>query len=64
MRRFVSGTIVGALLGAVAALLLAPRSGEETRNEIKARATKAKDVAGDKLDEASKKVKKAVDKEV
>jgi gas vesicle protein len=35
--------IVGAMMGAVAALLFAPRSGEETRNMIAARAREGAD---------------------
>lgn len=37
----------GAVLGAVAGILLAPRSGEETRKEIKDYASKVKDEVAD-----------------
>ncbi len=33
--RFIEGVILGAAVGAVAALLLAPRSGRETREKLK-----------------------------
>jgi gas vesicle protein len=44
--------ILGALLGAGLALLFAPHSGEETQEEIKARALKFKDAAQDRVREA------------
>lgn len=44
---FLVGFIVGGLTGAVAALLLAPQSGEETRTIIKERAIELKDKASE-----------------
>jgi gas vesicle protein len=44
--------ILGTLIGAGLALLLAPRSGEETQEEIKARALKFKGAAADRVREA------------
>jgi len=42
---FLAGMGVGALLGAVAALLLAPKSGKETRDDIKSAAEDLKEKA-------------------
>jgi len=44
--------ILGALVGAGLALLFAPKSGEETQEEIKSRAIKLKDVAQERVREA------------
>jgi len=44
--------ILGALVGAGLALLFAPQSGEETQEEIRARALKLKGVAQDRVREA------------
>jgi len=44
--------VLGALVGAGLALLFAPQSGEETQEEIKARALKFKDVAKDRVRDA------------
>jgi gas vesicle protein len=44
--------ILGALVGAGLALLFAPQSGEDTQDEIKARAVKLKDVAQDRVRDA------------
>ncbi len=42
---FVKGTLIGAAIGSLAALLLAPKSGKETQADIKAKARKVvKDV--------------------
>lgn len=49
---FLVGFVVGGLAGAVAALLLAPQSGEETRTVIKEKAIELKDVAADSYNEA------------
>jgi gas vesicle protein len=49
---FLIGFIVGGLTGAVAALLMAPQSGEETRTVIKEKAIELKDRASQNLDEA------------
>jgi len=43
-RSFIKGTVIGAMLGFVAGLLLAPNSGQETRDEIRRR---TKGLAGD-----------------
>ena len=44
--------VLGALVGAGLALLFAPKSGEETQEEIKTRAIKLKDVAQERVREA------------
>ncbi len=44
--------VIGALLGAGAALLLAPKSGEETQAELKAQADKWRQIAGEKVRDA------------
>ena len=44
--------ILGALVGAGLALLFAPKSGEETQEEIKARALKFKDAARERVRDA------------
>lgn len=44
--------VLGALVGAGLALLFAPQSGEDTQEEIKARALKFKDVARDRVRDA------------
>jgi len=44
--------ILGALVGAGLALLFAPKSGEETQEEIKTRAIKLKDVAQERVRDA------------
>jgi len=49
---FLVGFIVGGLTGAVAALLLAPQSGEETREIIKERAIELRDKASEGIGEA------------
>jgi gas vesicle protein len=47
----VGAFLAGALVGAVAALLLAPRSGEETRAQLRERAHRLREAAEDKLDD-------------
>jgi gas vesicle protein len=49
---FLIGFIVGGLTGVMAALLLAPQSGEETREIIREKAIEIKDMAAQNLDEA------------
>jgi len=47
----VGAFLAGALVGAVAALLLAPHSGEETRAQLRERAQRLREAAEDKLDD-------------
>lgn len=49
---FLSGLIIGGLIGAAAALLLAPQSGEETRTVIRDKSIELKDRASDTAEEA------------
>jgi gas vesicle protein len=53
--------LFGAALGAGIALLLAPRSGEETQREIRERARKLKDSAEERLRRAQAQVEDALD---
>jgi gas vesicle protein len=64
--------LLGAALGAAAALLFAPRSGEETQREIKERVTRLRDAAeqrvrdvqqqlGERLDHTREEVRDRVD---
>lgn len=57
----VGSFIVGALLGAGVALLLAPYSGEETQEEIKERARRLKTSAGDQIRTAQKNIEERLD---
>ena len=45
----VGAFLLGAILGAGVALLLAPRSGEEIQREIKERAARLRDAAGQRV---------------
>ena len=47
---FLIGFVVGGVAGAVAALLLAPQSGEETRNLIKDKSIELRDKAAEQAD--------------
>ncbi len=59
---FVSGFLLGGLVGAAAALLLTPRSGDETRDSLMERGIelkiKAEEVAGKAMEEADDLVSK------
>ena len=48
---FVMGFTVGALAGAIASLLLAPQTGEETRQVIKEKAIELKDKSAESYEE-------------
>ena len=56
---FLVGFIVGGLTGAVAALLLAPQSGEETRAVIKERSIELRDKAAEEAEAAWKRAEAA-----
>lgn len=56
---FLVGFIVGGLAGAVAALLLAPQSGEETRAVIKERSIELRDRAAAEAEDAWKRAEEA-----
>ncbi len=58
---FVSGLLLGAIIGAGVALLAAPDTGRSTRRRLKKTATGLKDDAGDRWDELAEDVKERVD---
>ncbi|MEJ2336883.1 MAG: YtxH domain-containing protein [Gemmatimonadales bacterium] len=58
---FVLGVLVGALLGAGAALLLAPESGKRTRRRIRRSAEDLTDAAGDTLQTVADDAKRLAD---
>lgn len=49
---FLSGLIIGGLIGAAAALLMAPQSGEETRHVIREKGIELRDRAAETAEEA------------
>ena len=53
---FFAGLVIGGLVGASLALLLAPQSGEETRGQIKDKSLELKDEAMEGLTEAGHRV--------
>jgi gas vesicle protein len=53
--------VIGALLGAGAALLLAPKSGKETQDELKEQVHKWKGVAEERMKEAQEVVEEHID---
>ena len=57
----VGAFLLGALIGAGAALLFAPRSGEETQQDIKERAPRFRDAAEDRVKEAQKQIEDRMD---
>jgi len=54
---FVAGFVIGGLLGTAVALLLAPRSGEETRTRLAESADDLGDLARDRAEEVIKKLR-------
>lgn len=53
--KFIAGFLIGGVVGAVAGILLAPRSGEETREMIKDSSQKAYDKAAGAVKEIQEK---------
>jgi gas vesicle protein len=53
--KFALGAVFGALVGGIAALLTAPKSGKETRDDLKKKADEVKKATEKKADEAKKK---------
>ena len=51
-KTFIEGIAVGAVAGAIAGILLAPKSGQETRDEIKAHLEEIKDAIVKRLEAA------------
>lgn len=60
-QRFILGTLIGAAAGVVAGVLTAPKSGKETRADIKNKAIELKDEAADQADKAKGKLDETVD---
>lgn len=58
---FVSGLVLGAMLGAGIALLTAPQAGRKTRKRLKKAAGQIRDDAGGRWDEVSDEVRERVD---
>lgn len=58
---FVSGLVLGAVIGAGIALLTAPESGRRTRRRIRRTASDVRDTATDRWDELADDVKGRVD---
>jgi gas vesicle protein len=58
---FLMGFVVGGMAGAVAALLLAPQSGEETRSMIKDKSIELRDKASEQADLIAKKATEQAD---
>ena len=59
VRTFVAGLLIGALVGAGIALLVAPSSGEETRRMLARRARRLAADARDRYDEARHELRQA-----
>ena len=53
--KFALGALIGAAVGTVAGILTAPKSGKETRDDIKRKAGEAKDAAGEKAEDLKRK---------
>jgi len=58
--KFVIGTILGAAAGVVAGVLTAPKSGQETREDLKAKAAELKEETARRA-QATKDAKKPID---
>ena len=58
-RTFAAGLILGALVGAGLALLMAPQSGAETRRTLTRRARRLADDARDRYDDAKLRIRRA-----
>lgn len=61
---FISGLLLGAIIGAGVALLTAPRPGRKTRKRLRRVALDARDTATDRLDHLADEVKGKVDEVV
>ncbi|MEN6299414.1 MAG: YtxH domain-containing protein, partial [Anaerolineaceae bacterium] len=58
---FVTGFLIGGLIGAAVALLYAPQSGEETRTIIKEKSIELKDKTTETAEEARLRAEKALE---
>lgn len=61
---FVSGLVLGAVIGAGIALLMAPEKGDRTRRRLRKTASHLKSGAGDRLEDLADDVTRKVDKAV
>lgn len=61
---FVSGLILGAIIGAGVAMLTAPQPGRKTRKRIKKSAKRLRGSATDRLDDLAGEIKEKVDEAV
>jgi len=61
---FISGLLLGAIIGAGVALLTAPRPGRKTRRRLRRAAEDVRDTAADRLDQLAEEVKGKVDEVV
>jgi gas vesicle protein len=61
---FLTGLVLGAFIGAGAALLTAPQSGRRTRRKIKRAASGVRENAGDRWEDLADDVKDRVDEAV
>ena len=61
---FVSGLVLGAIIGAGVAMLTAPQPGRKTRKHIRKRARKLQGTATDRLDDLAGEIKEKVDEAV
>lgn len=59
VRPFAAGLVIGGLLGAGLALLLAPQSGEETRRMLRRRARQVAHDAQDRYDDVKDRIRRA-----
>ena len=61
---FVAGLMLGAAIGATAALLSAPQSGHRTRRKLGRRALEIRKSTGDRWDDVAEEVKSRVDEAI
>ncbi|MGD2068785.1 MAG: YtxH domain-containing protein [Gemmatimonadota bacterium] len=61
---FISGLVLGAVIGAGVALLTAPQSGRRTRRRIRRSANDIRDTAANRWDDLSDEVKGRVDEAI
>ncbi len=59
IRTFAAGLLIGALVGAGVALLVAPQSGEETRRALARRARRLAEDAHDRYDDVRHQLRRA-----
>ncbi len=60
--KFALGAVFGALVGTITGVLIAPKSGKETREDLMKKAEELKENSGELVDKAKKESKKVGDK--